>query len=52
MTVYVSQYVLTGELSRGTTATPPVRSDAVDQPLLTHVWRMVFEQQARKCERR
>jgi hypothetical protein len=45
MTVYVSRYAATGELARDRTdRDPPV----VDLPLLTHVWRIVFEQQARE----
>ncbi|GLZ57772.1 multiple cyclophane-containing RiPP AmcA [Micromonospora sp. NBRC 107095] len=48
MTVYVSRFAFTGELAPRTAA---VRSDAVDLPLLTHVWRLVFEQQARKRDR-
>ncbi|MGA3563350.1 multiple cyclophane-containing RiPP AmcA [Melissospora conviva] len=53
MTVYVSRYAATGELPRDLTdRAQPVERPVADLPLLTHVWRVVFEQQARKCDRR
>lgn len=49
MTVYVSRFATTGDLSSRTAA---VCSDAVDPPLLTFVWRRLFEQLAREGGRR
>ncbi|MBL6275063.1 hypothetical protein JMF97_02660 [Micromonospora fiedleri] len=50
MTVYVSRYAATGELTSeaedGLSAS--TRPDPDDPPLLTHVWRIVFERQARQ----
>ncbi|WP_433130142.1 multiple cyclophane-containing RiPP AmcA [Micromonospora sp. CA-240977] len=54
MTVYVSRYAVTGELATDRAAVVPtaVGPGSADPPLLTHVWRVLFEQQARKCRRR
>ncbi|TDB74335.1 hypothetical protein E1165_14770 [Micromonospora sp. KC723] len=50
MTVYVSRYAATGELSRDLTdRDQSVERPVADLPLLTHVWRIVFEQQARSA---
>lgn len=52
MTVYVSRYAVTGELTPDRAATAPApasaRPGSTDPPLLTHVWRIVFERQARE----
>jgi hypothetical protein len=54
MTVYVSRYAVTGELTTDRAAAVPAsaRPGWADPPLLTHVWRVLFEQQARKRRRR
>ncbi|GIJ36310.1 multiple cyclophane-containing RiPP AmcA [Micromonospora sediminimaris] len=54
MTVYVSRYAETGELTSDRAAQVPAltRSDPADPPLLTHVWRIVFERQARERDPR
>ncbi|MET7752676.1 multiple cyclophane-containing RiPP AmcA, partial [Micromonospora sp. NPDC005367] len=53
MTVYVSRYAATGELPRDlSNRVEPVEQSVADLPLLTHVWRTVFEQQTRKPGRR
>ncbi|MET8907594.1 multiple cyclophane-containing RiPP AmcA [Micromonospora sp. NPDC004551] len=53
MTVYMSRYAATGELPRDlSNRVEPVEQPVADLPLLTHVWRAVFEQQTRKPGRR
>ncbi|MGW3609748.1 multiple cyclophane-containing RiPP AmcA [Micromonospora sp. NPDC005163] len=54
MTVYVSRYAATGELTtdRAAAAAASARRGKTDPPLLTHVWRIVFERQARESDRR
>ncbi|MEU8182116.1 multiple cyclophane-containing RiPP AmcA [Micromonospora sp. NPDC049047] len=54
MTVYVSRYAVTGELTTDRAAVAPaaVGPGSADPPLLTHVWWVLFEQQARKHRRR
>ncbi|MFF0876465.1 multiple cyclophane-containing RiPP AmcA [Micromonospora aurantiaca (nom. illeg.)] len=53
MTVYVSRYAATGELPRDLTErAEPVEQSVADLPLLTHVWRVVLEQQTRKPDPR
>ncbi|MEH0927683.1 multiple cyclophane-containing RiPP AmcA [Micromonospora sp. CPCC 205558] len=54
MTVYVSRYAATGELTTDRPAAVAVsaRRGSTDPPLLTHVWRIVFERQARESDRR
>ncbi|SDY49090.1 hypothetical protein SAMN05444365_102423 [Micromonospora pattaloongensis] len=54
MTVYVSRNATTGELPRdpGAGVPPAVRRGQDDPPLLTHVWRIVYERQARERDRR
>ncbi|MEV5764955.1 multiple cyclophane-containing RiPP AmcA [Micromonospora sp. NPDC052213] len=54
MTVYVSRYAVTGELTTNRAAAVPAsaRPGSADLPLLTHVWRVLFEQQARIHPRR
>ncbi|WP_317889001.1 multiple cyclophane-containing RiPP AmcA [Salinispora oceanensis] len=54
MTTYVSRYAATGELTADRIAPIPasMRPCSADPPLLTHVWRIVFERQARDSERR
>ncbi|WP_433532752.1 multiple cyclophane-containing RiPP AmcA [Micromonospora sp. CA-263727] len=54
MTVYVSRNAATGEPPRGRAADVPpvVRPAQADLPLLTHVWRVVFDRQAREHDRR
>ncbi|MGN9803923.1 multiple cyclophane-containing RiPP AmcA [Micromonospora sp. L32] len=54
MTVYVSRYAATGELAPDRAAGVPTltRPNRADPPLLTHVWRIVFERQARESDRR
>ncbi|MGA3525007.1 multiple cyclophane-containing RiPP AmcA [Melissospora conviva] len=54
MTVYVSRYAATGELTSHRAAGAPTmtRRGSADPPLLTHVWRIVFEGQARQGDRR
>lgn len=54
MTVYVSRNAMAGQSrrpERGWTASPGQVWPA-DPPLLTFVWRRLFEQQARECGRR
>ncbi|MEU8422121.1 multiple cyclophane-containing RiPP AmcA [Micromonospora sp. NPDC048835] len=51
MTVYVSRYAATGELTTDRAAAS-ARRGSTDPPLLTHVWRIVFERQARESDRR
>ncbi|MEU7973124.1 multiple cyclophane-containing RiPP AmcA [Micromonospora sp. NPDC049089] len=50
MTVYVSRYAVAGELATDRAAVVPaaVGPGSAERPLLTHVWRVLFEQQARK----
>ncbi|WP_305069448.1 multiple cyclophane-containing RiPP AmcA [Micromonospora sp. WP24] len=54
MTVYVSRYAATGELTtdRAAAAAASARRGSTDPPLLTHVWRIVFERQTRESGRR
>lgn len=53
MTVYVSRYAVTGELTTVCTAAPAATGpSSADPPLFTHVWRVLFEQQKRKDRRR
>ncbi|OKI64318.1 hypothetical protein A6A27_25325 [Micromonospora sp. CB01531] len=54
MTVYVSRYAATGELTTDRAAAFPAsaRPGSTDPPLLTHVWRIVLERQARESDRR
>ncbi|WP_080671538.1 multiple cyclophane-containing RiPP AmcA [Salinispora cortesiana] len=54
MTTYVSRYAATGQLTAARIAPIPASTPpfSVDPPLLTHVWRIVFERQARDSERR
>ncbi|MEV0880482.1 multiple cyclophane-containing RiPP AmcA [Micromonospora echinofusca] len=53
MTVYVSRYAVTGELTTDCAAVPAsAEPGSADLPLLTHVWRVLFEHQARKHRRR
>ncbi|MEV0158127.1 multiple cyclophane-containing RiPP AmcA [Micromonospora sp. NPDC050686] len=51
MTVYVSRYAATGELTldRAGEVSALTRPGSADPPLLTHVWRIVFERQARRA---
>ncbi|MFI7434882.1 multiple cyclophane-containing RiPP AmcA [Micromonospora haikouensis] len=47
VTVYISRNVEIADLSRDrATTSPPVGAGPADPPLLTHVWRIVFERQA------
>ncbi|MFI7022685.1 multiple cyclophane-containing RiPP AmcA [Micromonospora sp. NPDC049900] len=49
VSVYVSRNAKLGDLPRDrSTSAPPVQPGPADPPLLTHVWRTVFERQARK----
>ncbi|MEV2239839.1 multiple cyclophane-containing RiPP AmcA [Micromonospora sp. NPDC049891] len=54
MTVYISRNATIGEPPRELAAdvSPIGPPGLADPPLLTHVWRIVFERQARKRERR
>jgi hypothetical protein len=54
MTVYVLRYAATGELTTDRTAAVAVsaRCGSTGPPLLTHVWQIVFEWQARGSDRR
>ncbi len=54
MTVYVSRNAATGAPPRDLAAgvPPVVRPGPADPPLLTYVWRIVFERQAREHDRR
>ncbi|MDM4722811.1 multiple cyclophane-containing RiPP AmcA [Micromonospora sp. WMMA1363] len=54
MTVYVSRYAATGELTPDRAAAVPAlaRSGSTDPPLLTHVWKIVFARKARESDRR
>ena len=52
MTVYVSRYAATGTLTsdRAAGVRLATRPESDDPPLLTHVWRIVFERQARQSD--
>ncbi|MFD6263912.1 multiple cyclophane-containing RiPP AmcA [Micromonospora chalcea] len=55
MTVYISRNARNDQSWRPEILThAPARQQArpADPPLLTHVWRRLFEQQARKSDRR
>ena len=54
MTVYVSRNATDGQLPPDPVAGVPAltRPNSADPPLLTHVWRIVFERQARESDRR
>lgn len=51
MTVYVSRNATDGHLSQDRAVGVPAltRPNSADPPLLTHVWRIVFERQAREA---
>ncbi|WP_432049806.1 multiple cyclophane-containing RiPP AmcA [Verrucosispora sp. NA02020] len=47
--MYVSRNAKMGDLPRDQSpSAPPVQPGPADPPLLTHVWRIVFERHARK----
>ncbi|MFB9234070.1 multiple cyclophane-containing RiPP AmcA [Plantactinospora siamensis] len=50
----MSRYAATGELTpiRATGDPASTRPRPADPPLLTHVWRIVFERQSRGSDRR
>ncbi|WP_307871098.1 multiple cyclophane-containing RiPP AmcA [Micromonospora sp. C51] len=54
MTVYISRNAKIGRppQDRAAEVPPVVRSCRADPPLLTHVWRIVFERQAREHDHR
>ncbi|WFE44653.1 multiple cyclophane-containing RiPP AmcA [Verrucosispora sp. WMMD1129] len=54
MTVYISRNAKTGEppQDRAAAVPPVVRPCRADPLLLTHVWRIVFERQARERDHR
>ncbi|MER5453923.1 multiple cyclophane-containing RiPP AmcA [Micromonospora sp. NPDC002389] len=49
MSVYISRNAKMGDLPRDRSpSAPPLQPGPADPPLLTHVWRIVFERQARE----
>ncbi|WP_332308157.1 multiple cyclophane-containing RiPP AmcA [Salinispora pacifica] len=53
MTVYISRNATVGDLPRPRlTSALPMQPGPTDPPLLTYVWRIVFERQARERDPR